>query len=314
MSKLKVFICHASSDKPAARELYQRLKAEGFEPWLDEEDLLPGQNWKRVIPRAVAESHVVVVCLSNTAVTKQGFVQKEIGYALDVASEQPEDTIFIIPVRLEECGVPGRLSEWHWVNLYEPRGYEHLLRALRHRAESLPGGQANDATATAPPARVPEPSWPPPVEPAPSAAVGLPARPAVKEPAPRVVPQQPPRVQVPVAATPAAGNEGYGIALGCNLLWHNDTPFMVEVEISSYVDDPHALGATLVFHSLDYSALSGSEESLSRWRLDVDDDLERDERAPLKEQFKSIALQLSRLPEARLRDYLLEAFEASHDE
>ena len=58
VSKLKVFICHASSDKPAARELYQRLKAEGFAPWLDEEDLLPGQNWKRVIPRAVAESHV----------------------------------------------------------------------------------------------------------------------------------------------------------------------------------------------------------------------------------------------------------------
>jgi hypothetical protein len=135
--KLKVFICHASSDKPAARELYQRLQSEGFVPWLDEEDLLPGQNWKREIPKAVSAAHVVVVCLSTASINKQGFVQKEIGFALDVASEQPEDTIFIIPVRLEECVVPDRLSEWHWVNLYEPRGYERLLRALRHRAESL---------------------------------------------------------------------------------------------------------------------------------------------------------------------------------
>lgn len=136
-STVRVFICHASSDKPAARELYQRLKADGFEPWLDEEDLLPGQNWRKAIPKAVADSHVVVVCLSKASVTKQGFVQKEIGYALDVATEQPEDTIFIIPIRLEECSVPDRLDDWQWVNLYEPRGYERLLRALYYRAESL---------------------------------------------------------------------------------------------------------------------------------------------------------------------------------
>jgi hypothetical protein len=124
-------------DSSKSRELYQRLKAEGFVPWLDEEDLLPGQNWRKAIPKAVSDAHVVVVCLSPTAVTKKGFVQKEIGYALDVASEQPEDTIFIIPVRLEDCVVPERLSEWQWVNLHEPRGYDLLLRSLHRRAESL---------------------------------------------------------------------------------------------------------------------------------------------------------------------------------
>ena len=35
--KLRVFLCHASQDKPIVRELYQRLNAEGWiEPWLDE--------------------------------------------------------------------------------------------------------------------------------------------------------------------------------------------------------------------------------------------------------------------------------------
>jgi hypothetical protein len=44
--KLRVFLCHSSQDKPIVRELYQRLLAEGWiDPWLDEEKLLPGQNW-----------------------------------------------------------------------------------------------------------------------------------------------------------------------------------------------------------------------------------------------------------------------------
>jgi len=45
--KLKVFLCHASQDKPVVRELYQRLLAEDWiEPWLDEEKLLPGSVLK----------------------------------------------------------------------------------------------------------------------------------------------------------------------------------------------------------------------------------------------------------------------------
>jgi hypothetical protein len=40
----KIFLCHANEDKPKVREVYRRLKAEGFEPWLDEEDLLPGRT------------------------------------------------------------------------------------------------------------------------------------------------------------------------------------------------------------------------------------------------------------------------------
>lgn len=34
---LRIFLCHAHEDKEAVRHLYQRLKAEGFAPWLDEE-------------------------------------------------------------------------------------------------------------------------------------------------------------------------------------------------------------------------------------------------------------------------------------
>lgn len=134
---LNVFLCHASDDKPAVRELYQKLQHDGFEPWLDEEDLLPGQDWKNEISKAVRNSDAVLVCLSEDSIAKTGYVQKEIRVALDVADEQPEGAIFIIPVKLEDCDMPDRLSAWHWVNLDDAGGYERLVAALMRRSIEL---------------------------------------------------------------------------------------------------------------------------------------------------------------------------------
>jgi len=95
-----------------------------------EEDLLPGQEWKREIPKAVRRSDVVIVCLSHTAINKRGYVQKEIKIALDIADEQPEGTIYIIPLKLEQCEVPERLSHLQWVDFFKEEGYRRLVRSL----------------------------------------------------------------------------------------------------------------------------------------------------------------------------------------
>jgi cold shock CspA family protein len=135
---LKVFLCHSSGDKAMVRELCARLtRIPYLAPWLDEEKLLPGQDWNLEITTAVKDSDCVVVCLSNSSINKEGYVQKEITFALDAAQEKPEGTIFLIPVRLEECRPPARIERWHYVNLYEPTGFERLLLSLQHRATSL---------------------------------------------------------------------------------------------------------------------------------------------------------------------------------
>jgi len=71
------------------------------------------------------------------SVTKAGYVQKEIRKVLDVADEQPEGTIYVIPLKLEECDVPNRLRRWQWVNMFDARGSERLILALRARARTL---------------------------------------------------------------------------------------------------------------------------------------------------------------------------------
>jgi hypothetical protein len=134
--RLRVFLCHSSDDKLDVRYLYRHLRVNNVAPWLDEEDLLPGQNWEQEIRKAVREADIVIVCLSRDSINKTGFVQKEIKFALDVADEQPEDTIFLIPLKLEECILPERLRHLHSVNYFEEGGFDKLLRALKHRSES----------------------------------------------------------------------------------------------------------------------------------------------------------------------------------
>jgi hypothetical protein len=141
--RLSVFLCHSSGDKQEVRKLYQRLFADGFDPWLDEEKLLPGQDWELEITKSVRGSDVVLVCLSKDSITKNGYIHKEIRYALDVADEQREGTIFLIPIRLEECEFPDRLRRWHWVNLFEETGYERLKQSLNSRAGELGLNKSN---------------------------------------------------------------------------------------------------------------------------------------------------------------------------
>lgn len=139
---LKIFLCHTSGDKPVVRALYKWLRDEKIDVWLDEENLLPGQDWRTEIPKAVQNSDAIILCISNKSITKEGYIQKEIKFALDFADEKPDGTIFIIPCRLDECNVPARLSRWQYVDLFFDngfftKGYEKLLKALYERSQQL---------------------------------------------------------------------------------------------------------------------------------------------------------------------------------
>ncbi|ADB73515.1 toll/interleukin-1 receptor domain-containing protein [Geodermatophilus obscurus] len=126
----KAFLCHSSGDKERVRDLYLRLRGDGVPCWFDEEELLPGQDWESEIRKAIRTCQYVLACLSQASITKTGYVQKELKYALDVADEQPPNSIFLIPVRLEPCEVPDRLKKFHWADLYNPNGYQRLLKSL----------------------------------------------------------------------------------------------------------------------------------------------------------------------------------------
>ena len=138
---LRVFLCHSSNDKPAVRELYQKLRAEPWiQPWLDEEELYPGQDWNMEIEKAVEAADAIIVCLTKNSISKEGYVQRELRIVLDFADYKPEGTIYILPVRLEECEPPRRLRAWQYADYFEgqrERGLQRLLVSLKRRADTL---------------------------------------------------------------------------------------------------------------------------------------------------------------------------------
>jgi hypothetical protein len=132
---LRVFLCHASEDKASARSLHQRLHGDGFRPWLDELDILPGEDWDWAIRRALGNSDAVLVLLSRATITKAGYLQKEIRLALEICKEQPPGAIYLIPAKIESCEIPDHLTHLQTADLTKPAGYDMVLAALRKRME-----------------------------------------------------------------------------------------------------------------------------------------------------------------------------------
>jgi hypothetical protein len=135
-----IFICYAKEDFHSAKKLYHDLKIVGFSPWIDTEDLKPGQKWKHVILEMMEKSSYVLILLSNYSIQKHGFVQREIKEAINLLDIYPSSSIFVIPVRLEDCDPPVELKEFHWVDLFPD--YEAGLQKLVSSFE--PEGKSNN--------------------------------------------------------------------------------------------------------------------------------------------------------------------------
>ncbi|NJN37492.1 MAG: toll/interleukin-1 receptor domain-containing protein [Acaryochloridaceae cyanobacterium CSU_3_4] len=116
-SEIWIFLAHASEDKQQVRELYRKLQQEGYSPWLDEENLLPGQSWQEEIQKAIKRSDFFIACLSQQSITKTGYVHKEFRLALSYCAERPQDDIYLIPLKFDDCQVPNLRQESYGVAL-----------------------------------------------------------------------------------------------------------------------------------------------------------------------------------------------------
>jgi hypothetical protein len=132
----RIFISYAREDALAVEELSGKLKAEGFNTWVDRRDLLPGQAWGYAIEKAIEESDFFLVCLSRHSIGKRGLMQSEIRAAIQLTQSMLPGEIYLIPVRLELCEIPDPLKSFHAVDLFKSDGWTRLLQALRVGIES----------------------------------------------------------------------------------------------------------------------------------------------------------------------------------
>ena len=126
-----VFLCHATEDQAAVSGISEKLFEDGCLVWFAPDDLLAGDAWKEKIDEALEKSNHVIVFLSNASCNKTGYFQREVKYAFDQRDLRPDGERYIIPVLLEDCDVPRRFRDIHWIKLVEAGGYEQLVKTLR---------------------------------------------------------------------------------------------------------------------------------------------------------------------------------------
>ncbi|HSK78040.1 MAG TPA: toll/interleukin-1 receptor domain-containing protein [Thermoanaerobaculia bacterium] len=130
-----VFISYAREDLEFARSLYAFVLEGGHKVWMDKESLLPGEDWKQVIHKAIRESDFFLACLSKKSVSKRGYVQRELKQACEVLDEFPEGEIFIVPIRLDDCEPPQRFEDLHCIDWIDENSKRLLRKTLSSKGK-----------------------------------------------------------------------------------------------------------------------------------------------------------------------------------
>ncbi len=136
---LSVFLMYSSPDRAIVETIYSNLTGIGVSPWMDIKKLSPGLDWTKEIMLALRDSNLVLIFFSNSSNSRPSFFQKEIKYAFELAEEMPEDEIFIIPIRLDDCHVPKSLQRYQFVDFSDSKdkGWNSLFQVIIHKQKKM---------------------------------------------------------------------------------------------------------------------------------------------------------------------------------
>lgn len=141
---IKIFISYADEDVSAATRLWEKLDSyPGVDAWFDKKSLLPGDAWKHNIEKAMGEADYVLVLLSSISVGKKGYFQREVRLAIEILdNDVPENKVFIIPVRLDDCEIHfKRLGDNQRIDMFPiwEDGIGELQKLIgAHRRSGIP--------------------------------------------------------------------------------------------------------------------------------------------------------------------------------
>lgn len=134
-AEFDVFLCHNWKDKPAVRELAQRLRDRGLRPWLDERQLRPGEMWQPALEEVIAKIPAAAVIIGAELGPWQG---QELAAFLRQRSRR---RCAVVPVLLpgpHPQNLPVFLDALTWVDLAatEPDPIDQLVWGLTGEAPS----------------------------------------------------------------------------------------------------------------------------------------------------------------------------------
>jgi hypothetical protein len=119
-----IFLSYSSKDKFFARELAERLKANGVKVWLDEVELRVGDSLTKRIGEGIQESDFLGVILSRNSINAE-WVEKEVQVGLQ--RELREKRVVVLPLLLEHVELPPFLRDKVYADFTDPAKYDEAL-------------------------------------------------------------------------------------------------------------------------------------------------------------------------------------------
>jgi hypothetical protein len=134
-----IFISYAHEDLEKANMIYNDLKNAGLTPWLDKEDLDPGENWELTIRKTIQSSRYFIAVLSQS-LQRKGVVHSELKKSLEILELFPESDIYIIPVRINNCEIPyEKLKSIHYQDLFPEwnKGMRKIINVIKKNSKNM---------------------------------------------------------------------------------------------------------------------------------------------------------------------------------
>lgn len=125
----KVFISHASEDKDRfVLDFARRLREHGVDAWVDVWEMLPGDSLvDKIFDEGIKNARAMIIILSTNSIDKP-WVREELNAGF---LKRLSGKCKVIPVVIDECGVPEALQSTVWQRISDLTDYEEeFLRVL----------------------------------------------------------------------------------------------------------------------------------------------------------------------------------------
>ncbi|HCE8853916.1 TPA: toll/interleukin-1 receptor domain-containing protein, partial [Citrobacter freundii] len=128
---MKIFLAHAKEDEKITESIYDKLKDNGYTPWMDIRDIPAGVNWDYEIQKNFNNSNVIIIILSDVSCQKNGYIRREMNDAIDKLKYYKPDDIFVIPLLIDNSTVPTFISsKIQYIDYKREDGWELLEKSL----------------------------------------------------------------------------------------------------------------------------------------------------------------------------------------
>lgn len=129
--KNKIFIAYSKSDYEKAKNIYDYLLENDLNPWIDSENIYPGDKWQVVIENAIEESSAILILVSDKSINNS-YLHIEIQKSLAITQVENDSPSTVIPVRLTESPLPKGLEDIQAFDYFESKqSLDPLLTSLK---------------------------------------------------------------------------------------------------------------------------------------------------------------------------------------